>query len=375
MDKRLNIEHINAAMERLGLNAAKLAERLDVSREAVSNWLKGESFPRPDKVLKLALTLDLGFDEIMIREDRVTAPVIAFRKRGSSKTTHKHILHAQETGRLLRHLVPYLPFDHFVRPATLKQPSTDYRYLQDLAVQIRRQAVIGDDAIIDFRHLIKQFSELQAVLIPVLWGEKEQHGNALHIFLPDSMTTWIYLNLDVQVHDFKFWMAHELGHVLAPDLRGDAGEDFADAFAGALLFPEHPARIAYQQLAAETNQGLQINLIKLIAEQHAISPITVYRESNRYAAQQDLPTIDLGDAIYGAAKNLSKRYVTVSNALFEGEHPTPAHYLQRSAEAFSTPFFDALRDYLRAEGKGAGYVQSVLDIPLLDAREIHAELT
>lgn len=375
MDKRLNIDHITAAMARKGFNAAKLAALLEVSREAVSNWLKGEAFPRPDKVLKLALSLDLGFDEIMIREAQEATPVIAFRKRASSKTTPKHVLRAQETGRLLRHLVPYLPFDRFVRPATLKQPTTDYRYLQDLAVQIRRQAGIGVDAILDFRHLIKRFSELQTVLIPVLWGEKEQHGNALHIFLPDSMTTWIYLNLDVQAHDFKFWMAHELGHVLAPDLRGNEGEDFADAFAGALLFPEPLARSAYQRLAAETNQALQVNLFKSIADRHMISPITVYLESNRYAEQQGLPALDHEQAIYGAAKNLSKGYQTFSTALFEGEHPAPARYLQRSAELFGTPFFEALRDYLRAEGKGAGYVQSILDIPLLDAREIHAELT
>lgn len=57
-------------------------------------------------------------------------------------------------------------------------------------------------------------------------------------FLPESDTTWVYLNLDTNVHDLKFWMAHELGHCLSPSLTGtEVAEDFADAFAGALLFP------------------------------------------------------------------------------------------------------------------------------------------
>ena len=43
--------------------------------------------------------------------------------------------------------------------------------------------------------------------------------------------------------------------------------------------------------------------------------------------------------------------------------------------AFETPFFDLLRKYLKEHVKGPGYVQTVLDMPLLDARSIHAELT
>ena len=101
---------------------------------------------------------------------------------------------------------------------------------------------------IRFEHLIGFFNELQAVIIPVLWGNKENHENALHIYLPASMTTWIYLNLDCRIHDFKFWMAHELGHIHAPTLQSEAGEDFADAFAGALLVPHELAELEYEEL-------------------------------------------------------------------------------------------------------------------------------
>jgi Zn-dependent peptidase ImmA (M78 family) len=51
-------------------------------------------------------------------------------------------------------------------------------------------------------------------------GEKKRHENALHILLPAEKVTFIYLNLDTHLEDFKFWMAHELAHVYTPELAG-----------------------------------------------------------------------------------------------------------------------------------------------------------
>lgn len=46
--------------------------------------------------------------------------------------------------------------------------------------------------------------------------------------LPEEQVTFIYLNLDTRLEDFKFWMAHELAHVYTPDLAGtEFGEDYA----------------------------------------------------------------------------------------------------------------------------------------------------
>ncbi len=245
MSNSLNTPAIQDAMEASGLNAANLAKKIGVSRESVSKWLKGESYPRPDKLLKLALTLQLKREQIVQPAQPAIEPVIAFRKRGSTKTTVRHKSNAREMGYLLKPLVEYLPFDQLIGPATLKQPKLDYGYLQNLVEEIRQEMGVSAMEEITYRHLIKRFQDMQTVLIPVLWGAKDRHENALHIFLPDSKTTWIYLNLDSEAHDFKFWMAHELGHVLAPDLRDDEGEDFADAFAGVLLFPENLAKKTY----------------------------------------------------------------------------------------------------------------------------------
>lgn len=373
MSKILNIDALERAMAAEGLNQARLADVLSVSREAVSTWLAGKSFPRPDKLLKLGMTLRLTHSDLVNSEDK-SAPVVAFRVANHRKTTDDHIKKAQDIGRLLAQLVPYLRFDEFAAPPTLKNASGDYDYLQRVAQNLREKMVVGKTETIDFNHLIRFFNALQAVLVPVLWGTKSQHNNATHIYLPDSMTTWVYLNLDVNIHDFKFWMAHELGHTLAPNLRGEIGENFADAFAGTLLFPEKLAKEAYAEIVA-LSRSKQIKILVKIATSFTISPITVHKQINAYADRHGLPLIELGNDIYAANAKFNKPYPLLSESIFAGGEVDASHYIKRTAEVFDTYFFEALRHYLGAHRKSASFVQTILDIGLVDAKGIYAELT
>ena len=374
MDKTLNLDNIEAAKETAGLSSSKLAKDLGVSREAVSKWLSGKAFPRPDKLLRLSLALDLSLSDLLIKAPDPYEPVIAFRKRANRKTTDLHISRAKDMGRMLSALVPYLPYDLMVQPATLKSPINDYSYIQQVAAKIRSEIGVADDGELTFRHLIKKFSDLQSVIVPVLWGKKNKHENALHIYLPDSMTTWVYLNLDVEVHDFKFWMAHELSHVYTPELRGDEAEDFADALAGALIFPESLSRNAYRDVACLRNERTRIAKIRDIADCYSISLITVYYEINKYAEQNSLEKIEIGNNLFGANTNFNKKFKTIAQTIFDEQKPSAKDYIHQSTELFNTPFFDVLKKYLIEKNKTAGYVQSILDTPLLDAKGIYAEL-
>ena len=256
----------------------------------------------------------------------------------------------------------------------LKDPRLNYEYVERVAAAVRTEIGLEASEVLDFQHLIRRFRELQAVLIPVLWGARDRHENALHIYLPGSATTWVYLNLDSEVHDFKLWMAHELAHVLAPGLRGDLGEDFADSLASALLYPRQAAETGYRDVRSLRASGARMNVIKEIARELTISPITVHERLRCYAKSEELPVIDLGNAIYGAARNVNNEYRTVSELLFGENAPEPADYIRVSRELFESPFFEAVSAYLGEHSRAAGYVQSILDIPLLDAKAIHSEL-
>lgn len=380
MEKRLNSANTRKAMEQAGLSQTAIAQELGVSKEAVSQWLNDKSFPRPNKLLQLGKLLRLRFDDLVIKEDPFM-PKVAFRKMKGTKTTDQHVEKARVMGTYLRQLVPYLPFSTLEMPPILKSPVCDYDYLRQVTDKVRAEIHVGATGTIDFNHLIKRFGELQAVIVPVLWGSKKVHENAVHIYLPDSQTTWVYLNLDTNIHDFKFWMAHELGHCLSPDLEGEEAEDFADAFAGSLLFPHQLAEPAYFSISRQQSPAKMISHIIDLANDQTISPYTVLKQVNHFAVAHGKPLLELDGSFHGAVTNFNRKYLNLSDALFRRDasdvnwRPSTRQYIEETTNAFETPIFDVLRKYLSQQNKGPGFIQTVLDVPLLDARSIYAELT
>lgn len=381
MSKRINTNKAQQALDKAGLTQTAVADALGVTKEAVSQWFLHKSFPRPNKLLQLGKLLNLAFDDLVIKDD-LHAPKVAFRKMRGTKTKNHHIEKAQEIGRFLRHLVPYMPFDTFEMPPVLKSPNCDYGYLRTVTAKVREDINLGPVECVDFTHLIRRFSELQAIVVPVMWGAKQRHENAVHIHLPDSGSTWVYLNLDANIHDFKFWMAHELGHCLSPSLEGETAEDFADAFAASLLYPHDLAEKAYASIMSQASPTAKITHVIDLADQLTISPWTVIGQVNKYAEFTGQPEIQLNKSNFpGAVTNFNKKYKNLSKALFgnaeldEHGHPSARDYIEKVERAFETSFFDMLQKYLKEQNKGSGFVQTVLDMPLLDARSIHAELT
>lgn len=377
MEQRLNIPSVKAAMRDAGLNQANLAERLGVTRAAVSQWLKGESTPRPNKLLLLAKLLELSFQEIMqVQEEH--PPQVAFRKYRNTKASDDDREQLRARGRLLRNLVQYLPFDVEVMPPRLKAPSLDYEYVQQAADRIRKAILVEPGAHIDLHHIVRYFRELQAVLIPVLWGHErgaDRHANATHIYLPDSGTTWVYLNLDTHVLDFKFWMVHELGHCLAPG-ESEEREQFADAFAGALLFSHAQAEALYREIADKSLRN-QLNAVKKAALDLNIAPFTVCKQLEAYAKYTRQNVVNFGPDVHKLAAVLNKSHKLMSESILgSSDEADAAVYLERCIQVFETPVFEALGQYLRSsEQPGAGFVAAVFDIPYLDARSIYDRLT
>jgi transcriptional regulator with XRE-family HTH domain len=373
MHKVIHSEKLKEALQARGWSQKELANELQVTPQAVTNWLKGTDFPRPDKLLKLATTLKLGFGDLILDSTK-DQPVIAFRKKGGAKTTDAHILKAIAMGSLLKPLVPFLSELRSLR-ALIPFPSTQYDALHATADEVRTRIGLGSQAVLSYTHLIDQFGTNGAVIVPVLWGEKQNHKNALHILLPQEKVTFVFLNLDTRLEDFKFWMAHELAHVYTPDIAGkDEGEDFADALAGALLFPKSLAETAYPQVFKQSTASNEIRELQRYANTHSISLFSVFCEINRYAKAQGLPLLRCKDTDIHAIRN-SQRGKLVSEILFEPTPPEPSAYIAAAQNVFRSAFFPALQRMIKSKGTGAGYVQQIMDIPMQDAVALHGELS
>lgn len=375
--KKLNVKLVKQRLEELGLSPSSLADKIGTSKQTVSNWLTEKKFPRPARLLKLATILKLTFNEIVIQEVSPSEPIVAFRKKGSHKITSEYIDDAKDKGYLLEHLVDYLPFDNLSTPPVLKNPTLEYNYIHQVANQVRKDIGKKTNEKIEFSDLIDLFIENHAVIIPVFGGHKQNHENALHIFLPTSMTTWVFLNLDSKAHDFKFWMAHELGHVKAPSLRDEDGEDFADKFAGSLLVSKELAESEYRYAQQLSTSHAQLSRIIEVAKDLLISPLTVYLEVNRYAENTNKPKIDLESdkSIYKATNHFCSQYLNVAETVFEGQlPPSPKTYIEKCEKLFKTPIFEALKQYLRDQRKSSSYLQSIMSLAPVDAQALFEEI-
>ena len=375
MHKLVQTAAVKDALLGKGWTQKDLAAAVGVSAQSVTNWLKGSDFPRPDKLLRLATTLKLRLDQLVqTTAPAADKPIVAFRRRAATKTTEAHIAKALAMGALLRPLVPHLPPLRALRTA-LAQPSVEYAELQRAVAQTRDKLGIGQQAVLDYATLIGEFSANDAFIVPVLWGAKQHHGNALHILLPAQQVTFVYLNLDTHIEDFKFWMSHELAHVYTPELAGtDPGEDFADAFAGALLFPQPLAAEAYREAAAAGRKAGAIAALQRHAGEHSISLYTVYREAQAHARAQGLPPLALDEKADVHAVRNHRRGALVSTLLFDPLPPEPAAYIAAARNTFGSEFFPSLRRMLHAQGTGAGYLQQLLEISLADADALHQAL-
>jgi transcriptional regulator with XRE-family HTH domain len=373
MQKVIHSDNLKKALQDRGWTQKDLAREIEVTAQAVTNWMRGADFPRPDKLLKLATTLQMNFADLVASSSK-DQPIIAFRKKGGAKTTDAHILKAIAMGSLLKPLVPYLPELRSLR-VQIPSPTTEYDALQATAAEVRKRIGLGGQAVLSYSHLIDQFGSNGAVVVPVLWGEKQNHKNALHILLPQEQVTFIFLNLDTRLEDFKFWMAHELAHVYTPGLAGtEDGEDFADALAGALLFPKSVAEVAYLHAARHGSVPSEIRELHRYAGEHSISLFSVFSEINRYAKAHGLPALRCKETDIHAIRNNSRGKL-VSETLFEPTPPEPAAYIAAAENVFRSTFFCALKRMVKEHGTGAGYLHQIMDIAMQDATTLHRELS
>ena len=160
MRKVINQATLQSALETKGWTQSQLADEVGVSAQSVTNWMQGEGFPRPATLLKLATLLRLSFEQL-VETDSNDHPVVAFRKKGSAKTTDVHITKATEIGMLLKPLVPYLPEMQALR-TLITSPSTEYNKLQLAVSQTREQLGLGDQAVLRYEQLIGEFKECGA---------------------------------------------------------------------------------------------------------------------------------------------------------------------------------------------------------------------
>lgn len=377
-NKILNLKLIKNKLPKIGLNQSNIANKLNISRQAVSDWINGKDFPKASHLLKLSKLLGLSYNDLVLNTKSEEKSIIAFRKTGNSKIKEEDISLAKYLGQNLEKLAPYL--EETIEPTfqELVNPKLDYEYIQEIVSKIRNKLSLETNKKISFQTLISVLSKNNITLIPVLWGELKNHRNALHIYLTKTKTTWIYLNLDCYIPDFKFWIIHEFAHILTKNLiieDVDKAEEFADSFAGAFLFPDKLAGDLYEGLKKDKiNKN---DLLMRTAEEYTISPYTIYKQVESYSLfnyeKNIKDIIPVKEA--GKMKNkINLKYGKVSNKIFEQKIFTPKEYISITKELFKSKIFKYLTTYIKETQKEPKFISNILHISIPDSIGLYEEL-
>ncbi|MGB4405670.1 MAG: helix-turn-helix transcriptional regulator [Sphaerochaeta sp.] len=367
--KRLNIKAIQNKMEELGIHQAGLAKEMGVSRESISQWLKNLKMPRPAYLLKLATVLEMSFSEIVIKEDPIGTYV--YRTHRKAKLNEPRTEKAEVMMDLLDAIFKEKEPASLLAIPKLESPSLNYDYIQKAAQTIRNLMDLEETQAVTLKHIIALLHTFQIILIPVLWTEKGDQALTIHLREPNQFC--LYLNIETKVCDLTFWLIHELAHILTPDLSQKEAEQFADSFAGALLFPRENAKKLGKELSLVSNTGSQIIRIQNEATIRSVAPTCIFKEINCYLERNDKPLLDIN--IFPASTNYRKSVPLLSDLLFGKKTPSAIQYIEKSSAFFGSAFWDALTRWLIAQGKTSSTVQAVLNIPLIDAKEVYSYLT
>ncbi|MBM2886490.1 ImmA/IrrE family metallo-endopeptidase [Chromobacterium phragmitis] len=363
----LNIHAIEAAMLKLGLNGTALAEACGVSKEATSNWLKGESIPRPSKLTRLADTLGLPV-ESLLQIAEPTQPVFAYRTRLNKPVTGPLREAAEDQGRHLEQLLPFVEVDSEFEPPLLKNPSLEEERIRKAANAVRASIGLGHMDVLSNEQLENLFRTFGAILVPVLWGlNKEKHENALTVYLPESKTSWVVFNLGCKLDDYKYWLAHEYGHCLTlHGLSEEDGEIFAEKFAQHLVFPDE---VAHQCLERIRANGTGIQVVKDYAERFGISVITVLRAVDRLSEQLFGAKTGLGVPRFYASWKISREGTpSMAYEVFGTDAPSSRDYVEKTEARYKTKVFEALQNFQVTEGgRNPAFIANTLKIGLGDA--------
>lgn len=365
----LNTKVIKTAMRNLGLTGQDLAEKCDVSKEAVSNWLSGESIPRPSKLTLLASSLNLEIDDLLqAEEEQDPEPVIAYRMRNNRPVSGVAKEAGDEVGLHLRQLLPFTGGSTLFTPRHLESPTLDADYIAKAASATRESLGLSPLEAVTHTHLISLFHTFGAILVPVFWGgNKDGHENAMSVYLPESKASFVLFNLGCRLDDFSYWLAHEFGHCLTlHTLRGDAGEEFAERFAQQLLFPDALAVHALKEIRASENP---VAAAHQIAGTYSVSVVAVVKAVDRVAvAAGQTPTNIATGPFYGKWKRDGLTALTAAQELFGTQTPSPTEYIIKSEEVFRTPIFRAMAKLQHAEGgRNPSFIASAFNLSMGNA--------
>jgi len=230
-------ERIKRARIKSGLSLDALAEKANhiVTKQAISQYEKGQKNPSSSVLIALANALEVGV-EYFFRTTQVEIGNVDFRKHSTFGKRKQEIIKEKVREYLERYIQIEEILDinePFVNPIEKEKLKT-FDDIENIVLKLRSEWNLGIDPIFN----VVEMLELKNIKVLFVDGDKKFNGLCGRAN-DDARHPFIVLNKHNALSDDRkrFTALHELGHMLLPSHTLDE-EKVSDRFAGAFLFPK-----------------------------------------------------------------------------------------------------------------------------------------
>jgi transcriptional regulator with XRE-family HTH domain len=303
-----NGQYLKALAKDRGISLTKLSENLNVSRQTVNDWIKGQ-IPKGHHLIQLSTALGANPSYFFSEEVPKPISIPLHRKRGVAKLTDSMKQESHKLALQYESLFKDAPDPGLVQVLRIQHHNDENA--QAMAKKLRGLTGIDSQRPIDYQHTFQLLSSLNIVTI---FHDFPADIKSYAFYCKIHKHRVIFVNNSTKVLDLIFPLLHDTIHAIRDD-EGDLidkpeEEDFCDEVANYIQFP-----IEYVKSVADTISGRRINIkinqLKNFGRTNGHSLYGICKQIKRIN-----PSFDLN--VGGADTNLKKEFPTIGNILFEG---------------------------------------------------------
>lgn len=294
-----------------GISLTKLAHLINVSRQTVNDWIKGQ-VPKGTHLIGISRVLDISPSFFFPDEIPGNISVPLHRKRGVAKVTEVMEKEALQMAEQYEKLFKWSPDPGLV--PVLRTTHRDNQNAIAMASSLRELSGIETHKPMDYEHA---FCLLPSIKIVTIFGyfPKSLKGYAFYCKIHKHRV--VFVNNDTNVLDLIFPLLHEAIHAIRDEednkFTDRAEEDFCDSVADCIQFPEEYVKLVYHTIKGR-RKAVQINLLKDFSAENQHSMFGIIERLKKIS-----PALDF--AVGGANTNLKKGFPSIGDILFKDQDP------------------------------------------------------
>ena len=303
-------ERLKALAKERRMTITYLAERLQVSRQAVNDWIKGQV---PTGRHLMAINKVFGVNPGYFFSDEITSHISVplHRKRGAAKISQKTRDESFGLAEQYEKLFKWAPSPGLVQ--TLRVDKKDEQSAVRLAGKLRKMSGIESAKPMDYLHTFNLLNNLNIVTIFRYFPESIK---AYAFYSKIHKHRVVFVDNKTNLLDLIFPLLHETIHAIGDDediIYNKQTEEFCDGLANYTQFPEDYVLEVYNAIKEKTIPQ-QINTLKFYSTKYGHSIFGMITQLKKLDSSIEI-------SVGGADTNLKKGFKTIGDILFEDKDP------------------------------------------------------